>query len=272
LAAYFALAAVGLVAGLAGGLLGIGGSIIMIPAMNELFGLEQHPHQAAALIVNFFVVVPAVYQHSRARAILWPVVRGMAPAAVVAVLLGVAVSELAIFAGPKQGYLALVFVAFMVYAAGTDLWKMIRKGAAEPSPDQVVHSTWKSALLVGLPAGFTSGLLGVGGGIMMVPLQRKILHMPLRQAIANSATTIIILSLVGATTKNYAVITDPVSPVDPWWTTFLLAAVLIPTAMVGAFFGGKLTHTLPVKQIRLAFIILLLAFAARMALRAAATL
>jgi uncharacterized membrane protein YfcA len=93
--------------------------------------------------------------------------------------------------------------------------------------------------------------------------------MPLRQAIANSATTIIVLSLVGATTKNYAVIADGL---DPWWSSIALAAVLIPTAMVGAFFGGKLTHTLPVPKIRLAFIVLLLAFAARMALRASATL
>ena len=269
MAGYICLAAVGLFAGLAGGLLGIGGSIIMIPAMNELFGLHQHPHQAAALIVNFFVVVPAVYQHSRARAIVWPVVRGMAPAAAVAVLVGVGVSELPIFAGRNQGYLTLVFAAFMAYVAVADLYKMLSTGAAEPVPASAGRSAWRAALLVGLPAGFVSGVLGVGGGIVMVPLQRRVLHMPLRQAIANSATTIIVLSLVGATTKNYAVISH--GP-DPWWNSIALAAVLIPTAIVGAFFGGKLTHTLPVPKIRLAFILLLLAFAARMALRASATL
>ena len=64
-----ALALIGLLAGLLGGLLGIGGSIVMIPAMTEVLGPDQHLYQAAAMTVNFFVVVPAVIRHSRAGAI-----------------------------------------------------------------------------------------------------------------------------------------------------------------------------------------------------------
>ena len=65
------LAAVGLLAGVLGGLLGVGGSILMIPAMVFLFadryGPEgQHLYQAAAMIVNLFVVLPAVDRHRRA--------------------------------------------------------------------------------------------------------------------------------------------------------------------------------------------------------------
>ena len=266
---YLWLAAIGLFAGLVGGLLGIGGSIIMIPAMNELFGLNQHLHQGAALIVNFFVAVPAVYQHTRAKAIVWSVVRAMAPGAVVAVLVGVGVSELPVFAARNQGYLVLVFAGFMVCVAAADFHKMLCRDGGERPSAAADNPIWKAALLVGLPTGFVSGLLGVGGGVVMVPLQRRVLHMPLRQAIANSATTIIALSLVGAASKNYALIAEGL---DPWWSAIAMAAVLIPTAMIGAFCGGKLTHTLPVGQVRLAFILLLLAFAIRMTLRAVGTL
>ncbi|MCH9003289.1 MAG: TSUP family transporter, partial [Planctomycetes bacterium] len=60
---------IGLFTGVVGGLLGVGGSIVMIPAMTEVIGPDQHLYQAAAMIVNFFVVVPAVYQHRKAGAI-----------------------------------------------------------------------------------------------------------------------------------------------------------------------------------------------------------
>lgn len=267
MADYIWLAVIGLVAGLAGGLLGIGGSIVMIPCMNVLFGPQQHLHQAAAMIVNFFVAVPAAYQHGRARAIIWPVVGWMGPAAVIAVLLGVGASELPIFAGPNRRNLVLLFAAFLAFVALRDLYRMFRRPADEPLRSPTNSPAWKVALLVGLPAGFVAGLLGVGGGIVMVPLQRRILRMPIRQAIANSATAIVLLSPIGAALKNYAVIARGVAPA--WWTTFALAAILIPTAMIGAFFGGKLTHTLPVRRVRLAFIIVMLILAARMAAGAA---
>ncbi|MHC4064582.1 MAG: TSUP family transporter [Planctomycetota bacterium] len=263
------LALIGLLAGLSGGLLGIGGSIVMIPGMNVLFGDHQHLHQAAAMIVNFFVVVPAAYQHARARAIVWPVVRGMAPAAVATVVVGVALSETSLFAGRNEVYLAGLFGLFMASVGFADLLRLVRGGRADAVQNAPEVPSWRSALLVGIPTGLVAGLLGVGGGIMMVPLQRRILRIPLRMAIANSATTIIPLSLVGACIKNYAVISDGV---DPWWKSLGLAAVLIPTAMCAAFAGGKLTHTLPLRHIRIAFILLLFAVAVRMCYPAASTL
>jgi len=263
------LALIGLVAGVAGGLLGIGGSIVMIPGMNELFGPRQHLHQAAAMIVNFFVVVPAVYQHARVRAVSWPIVRALAPAAVLSVLLGVAASETAIFAGRNQAYLTMLFAAFMFSIGATDLYRMARRRGGDGQGPVPRVPAWKTALLVGLPTGFTSGLLGVGGGIMAVPLQRRLLAVPLRSAIANSAATIIALSLVGAPLKNIAVAS---SGAAPWWEPVGLAAVLIPTAMIAAFFGGRLTHVLPVAHVRVAFILVLFVFAARMCFRALAAL
>ena len=87
------LALIGLLAGACGGLLGIGGGIVMIPAMTEVFGPDQHLYQAAAMIVNFFVVVPAVYQHVRAGAVDRSAVRRLIPLGPVAVVAGVALSE-----------------------------------------------------------------------------------------------------------------------------------------------------------------------------------
>lgn len=264
---YILLSLVGLLAGLAGGLLGIGGSIVMIPAMNELFGLHQHLHQAAAMIVNVFVVVPATWQHARAKAIQWPVVRWMAPAAVLFVLVGVALSESELFAGHRQRYLVGLFGLFLAYTGLADIVRLYARGKDPVDQDPPEKFCPGRSAAIGALAGLVGGLLGVGGGIIMVPLQRRLLKIPIRQAIANSATTIIALSAVGACVKNYAVIT---SGQCGGWKSLVLAGVLIPTAMVAATVGSKLTHTLPVNKLRLIFNGLLFLIAARMLLRAAA--
>ncbi|HRX83628.1 MAG TPA: sulfite exporter TauE/SafE family protein [Phycisphaerae bacterium] len=260
------LCLIGFFAGVLGGLLGIGGSIVMIPAMTELLGPQQHLYQAAAMIVNFFVVLPAVIQHHRAGAIMGGVVRRMAPMAVVAVVLGVGASEWSVFRGRGQAWLVLLFAAFLCYVAVRNLLKLRRSEqhhAAEGAPFDPQRDGWKAALVAGLPTGFVGGLLGVGGGIVCVPFQNRFLNIPLRNAIANSAATILTLSLIGAFTKNWALATQ-----HPQYTVaepLKLAGMLIPTAMVGAWIGSRLTHVLPIRALRIVFTVFLFVAALRMA-------
>ena len=86
-------AIIGLTAGFIGGLLGVGGSIIIIPGLNYYFkhtagytGSDQHLIQAAAMICNFFISFPAVLAHRRAHAIMKPVVVRLMPAALVGII------------------------------------------------------------------------------------------------------------------------------------------------------------------------------------------
>jgi uncharacterized membrane protein YfcA len=103
-------------------------------------------------------------------------------------------------------------------------------------------------------------LLGVGGGILAVPLQRRFLHISIRTAIANSAAIIVATSLVGALAKNYAVMSEVENPREP----ILLALVLIPTAVVGSLVGSRFTHRVPVQLVKGAFNLLLLLAAVRL--------
>ena len=105
------IAVVGLFAGLLGGLLGIGGSLVMIPALVVLFGqgtaepvaagtfrgLNQHIYQAAAMVVNILVAIPATFSHTRAKAVMPGVIRPMLPASMIAIVGGVAASNLPVF-------------------------------------------------------------------------------------------------------------------------------------------------------------------------------
>jgi len=250
------LMAIGLVAGLTGGLLGIGGSVVMIPGMTLFFEPHQHLYQGAAMIVNFFVVLPAVYKHFRAKAVLKPVVRWTIPFAVLGVLCGVWLSSGWWFRGANEVWLSRLFGAFLFYVAGYNIYRLF---GARRLPDMGEAEArrlagWRIALLVGMPTGLLGGLLGIGGGSIAVPLQQLLLRIPLRRAIANSATTILPLSLVGAVYKNVSNAQAGI----PFIESFHLAVFLIPTAVVGGYVGAHLTHAMPRRLLRLAFILLML--------------
>src|SRR5262245_45589690 len=122
------LAAIGLVAGWVGGLMGVGGSLVMIPGLTLLLGSErQHLYQAAAMIVNVAVVGPAALKHLRAGVTLPAILTWTMPAATLAAVIGVAASNLGVFEGRGQGYLQYLFGAFLVYAAAYNLARLRRR-------------------------------------------------------------------------------------------------------------------------------------------------
>ncbi len=253
---YLLLLPIGLVAGASGGLLGIGGSLVMIPALVILFGpQDQHLYQAAAMIVNVFIVAPSVVQHLRVRATLRPVTRWMIPSAVVAAMAGVWLSERGVFRGAGQGYLQIIFGVFLLYVLAYNLWRLrTRTRLAKLSEaDAAQLSKVRVVALVGLPTGLLGGLLGIGGGLVAVPTQQVFLRIPLPNAIANSAGTILWSGLAGAIYKNAALGSHGYS----LGQAILIAACLIPTAMVSASFFAARVHRWRVGVIRAAFVVLL---------------
>ncbi len=266
---YALLAITGLIAGVLGGLLGIGGSVIMIPAMTFIFedfkGEPTSTQQwmAAAMIVNFLLSAPSVMRHRKAKAIYFGVWKWLAPAAMVGIIGGVYISRLGIFTGENQNFIKLAFGLFMAYIAVYNIWKLFAKQSEGITSDQADKMSPFKKIAVGGPMGFSAGLLGIGGGALAVPAQQVILSMPLRNSIATSATTILSTAWLGAIYKN-AVLGD-----DGTITrSLMLAACLAPTAMLGAYLGGHLTHTLPLKAVRIAFIGLMIFAACKMALPA----
>lgn len=251
------LSAIGLLAGAAGGLLGIGGSVVMIPGLVMLLGARgQHLYQASAMIVNFFVVLPSVVRHQGAGAVLRPITRWTVPAAAAGALVGATASDLPLFRGAGRGYLQLLFAAFLFYTLAYNLGRL-RSPRRLPPMDEAAAAAiprWRILALVGLPAGLLGGLLGVGGGLIAVPTQQVFLRVPLPNAIANSAATILWSSVVGAAVKNAGLFVHGFTLRE----SAVLAAALLPTAMIGAWIAAPRVHRWPVRALRAAFSVLLL--------------
>ena len=274
----------GLVAGTLGGLLGVGGSVIMIPGLVWLLGAaggaapgEQHAFQAAAMVANVAVAVPAMLRHRRAGTIDPAAVRGMLPAAAVGIVLGVALSNLPTFRGAEGGRLLArglaVLLAWVVLVNIHKLWLAWRPTKpvteAEGEPLRGAAAATRFAGVGGL-MGVVAGLLGIGGGALAVPAQQQLLRRPLRQAISNSATAMCVSAPLGAAYKNLTLgshLPPDTALVGGAAAGLVLGLMLAPTAWAGGRLGARLTHTLPINLIRVGFVLLMIAAAWKLATR-----
>jgi hypothetical protein len=98
------------------------------------------------------------------------------------------------------------------------------------------------AALIGLCGGVTSGLFGVGGGIVMVPAMVFLLHTNIKTAIGTSLVVILPTALTGGLKHHQ------LGNID--WK---LAASLVPLAIVGGFLGAALTKSLPAETLKKMF-------------------
>ena len=108
-------------------------------------------------------------------------------------------------------------------------------------------------VLIGLAAGALSGLLGVGGGIVLVPLMIGVVGFDQHRAHATSLAAIAVISLSGV--LGFAIGGDVV-----WWLGLVVAAGAVTGSTVGAHTMGKLSPRL----LRSIFVVVLVVAGARM--------
>lgn len=259
------LIAVGFSAGVLGGLLGIGGSIIMIPVLTVILHKSQHLAQAAAMVVNIFVAIPSAWQHHKAESVRWDVVLKMLPAGVIGIIVGVFISDL--FHGGQEQWLTFIFGVFLLWVVAANILHMYQK--KKELHGEHALTSWTRSSSVGGLTGVIAGLLGIGGGIVMVPLLQRITKLPLRQCIGTSSAVMCVTALFGAISKNWTLSehVDATGLPLEWSDSLFIAGCLAPTAVVGGLIGAKMTHSLQLKWVRVAFLLLLTMAAARMVLR-----
>lgn len=243
------LLCIGFLMGLFGGLLGIGGSIVMIPALTLVYGENQHLYQAAAMICNFCVAAASLAAHWRAEAFVKSVLKPLIPAAVIGVLVGVAVSNCRCFEGNNSFWLARMFGGFLVYVAGYNLWKF--RASSEPRKMPPASERVRRLLAggIGLLTGLGAGLLGIGAGTVSTPLQQLCLKLPLRNAMSNSAATIVSMAWLGAIYKNATLAEHGIALRE----SIRLALWVLPAGIAGGYLGGVLMHKLPKNLVRAVF-------------------
>jgi len=255
------LVGVGLAAGLLGGLLGIGGGIVNVPAIALLLGRDIHLAQAASMNVTIFVAIPASIRHWKLGGINVQAVRHIVPFGVVGILLGVTASIWI-----PNDWLGWIFGLFLVYVFWANLQRLLRSNGQRDGDEGAATSVTRVRCgAVGSLAGFGAGLLGIGGGLITVPLSQLICRMPLRQCIATSSTVMVFTAIVGATFKDITLPDVPGIAGDiTWYTPLEISVWLIPTCLIGSWIGARLTHVMPLKTVRAIFLVLVAVAAVKM--------
>ncbi|TGG79494.1 MAG: sulfite exporter TauE/SafE family protein [Aphanocapsa feldmannii 277cV] len=176
----------GILAGALSGLLGIGGGLIFSPLLLSL-GLPP----ADALATSSLAIVPttlaSTYQHWRRGTLPWHLVGWIGGAALICGLL------FASLAGLSEGWelLALQCGVYLLLAGIVRPRPQADPAATTPQPAPL------GLVGVGSIAGLMGGMLGLGGGLLMVPLQVRLLRLPIHLAIRISSAAVL-LSTVGA--------------------------------------------------------------------------
>ena len=246
---------IGLGMGLLGGMLGIGGSVIMIPALTFIKGENQHLYQAAAMICNFFVASASMIAHKKANALHKDTLIRLIPAALIGIVGGVMLSNTALFQGNNSYLLARAFGAFLIYVIAYNSYRLFLDihpnitVVTKPMPPKKIASIF--SVCCGAITGLAAGLLGIGAGTVATPLQQVTLKLPLRNAMSNSAVTIVCISWLGAIFKNATLAQHGIHVTE----SLKIATCVIPGAILGSLIGSHLMHALPKNVVRVLFIL-----------------
>ncbi len=235
----------GFVTGLAGGLFGVGGGIVLVPMLTAFFALTQHQAHGTSLGAIGATAVAGLVVYGLNGNVAWLPAGVLALASLPAAKLG---AKLAARTSRKR--LMLAFAVFVVLVAARILWRA-PAGSAEHALTGLTGLA--AALGVGASVGLLSGFMGVGGGVIAVPALTLLFGMSQQMAQGTSLALILVTAPFGALEHH---------------RQGHVATRLLPGLTLGALLGAPLASIaaqgLHQESLARGFAVFLLANAARM--------
>lgn len=261
----------GVIVGILSGLVGIGGGAAMVPFLYLLFalpgfsGIELAPRHEAVVAhaTSLFVIIPTALSglrtYHKSKLVDWSVVLPMAGGAVAAAAVGALVAERL----PPE-LLKGAFGLFLVITGTRLLW-----GREAASPEDVErHERARVGWIAGgcgMAVGLFSALMGVGGGLIAIPLLIYVMGLEMPKVAATSIGLIVFASVSGTVTYLFAGHGEAGLPPWTWGYVFAPAALaMMPGAVVGARWGALLNQRLDAGALRIVFALLFLAMGLRL--------
>jgi uncharacterized membrane protein YfcA len=245
---------IGIFAGLMAGLFGVGGGLVVVPGLVFIFQqINAVPDEiimyvavGSSLAAMIITSQAAVRAHYKMGNILWPIFQKLYPGLIAGTIVGAFAA-----AWIPTYWLKIFFGLFLFLVA----FKMILEKELEqtrPFPKEWITN------LVTFFVGIVSGILGVGGGILIVPF---IAHfgVPTRKIAAISNVCALTISIVGTLIFMMTGIDD--THHIPYMTGYVYWPAVLLVGIASCFFapiGTKLNYILPIDQLKYGFILLLI--------------
>jgi uncharacterized protein len=246
----------GAAAGVFGSLLGLGGGVLIVPLLTLVFGLELREAVGVSLVSVIMTssVAAGVYLERHTADLRLGMRLELFTA--IGALIGGSIAFLL-----AERLLALLFAGLLIYVAVSMLRARTPAAPAGPpgEPETYEVRNMRLGVVGATGAGVLSALLGVGGGIVKVPLMHLGMGVPLRVATATSNL------MVGITAAASAVIYVIHGGVDPY-----VAGPTVIGVFLGASIGSRISHRVDVRVLRFLFVAVLLYTAFEMLMKVVA--
>lgn len=251
----------GLAGGVLAGLVGIGGGIVIVPALYFLFAwqgfADQHLMQlavATSLATIIVTAISATRAHHRRGAVMWPSVFMLTPG----LLIGAAAGGI-LARGMASDGLRVLF-GFFEIAVALQLAFAARPPAGRGLPGRL------GMTLGGGVIGSLSALFGIGGGTLTVPFLLWC-NVAIHRAVATAAACGLPIALAGSLTFVIAGWRLPdLPPGSLGYVYWPAALVIVLASYMAAPLGARLAHALPVVTLKRLFAVLLALIGLRMIL------
>ena len=240
----------GILTGTASGLFGVGGGFLMTPVQFWLYtsgGMDSTLATRLAFGTSLAVIIPTMISgalaHHNRGAVNWQAVVPMGCAAVFG---GIAGGTLA--AHLPGIVLRTIFAILLIVMAVRMIWHMQSCMACEP------HGSTGIYILIGFFIGIVSGLAGIGGGVLLVPVLVILLGYPMHSAVGTSSACLI-FSSTGAVAayiiNGFGVAGLPLYSIG--YVDLVIFAILAVTTIPLAYLGVRCAHRYSGRHLQMAF-------------------
>lgn len=258
---FIGLILIGICAGFASGLLGVGGGFLIVPLQYFLLkyvGVEPDLAMLISLGTSLAIIIPTslsgAYRHTRTMDnIVKPGIR-LGVFGIIGGAIGGFVAS-----GLPSRILEIIFGCLLLFIVFKNIIDINKE-----REDAKIPFNLATTAVIGLLVGFSSGLLGVGGGIFLIAILTALLGFSLIEAIGTSSVFICLTAIGGFLSyvaSGWGVSTFPYSVGYVSIINFLLIACFsVPMASLGA----KMAHKVPQKKLKIVFSVLVLYMALKM--------
>jgi uncharacterized protein len=240
------LGAIGVVGGMLSGLVGVGGGIAFVPGLLYVGGWNIQDAVAASLVIIIFSSLSGTIRNARsADPVNWRVAGLLSLAIAPSALIGVLISRVSPEVVVKVAFATLLIALAYPTARGGGEYDSNRKDIRVPL-----------VFLAGIFIGTLSGLVGVGGGVAMVPLMVLGMGLTTKRAVSTSLAVVMFTGIVGAAGYVATGFRDV--------QHLLSLPPLIIGSVIGAPLGVRLRDWLPEGVVRIGFGVFMVIVALRL--------
>ncbi len=239
----------GFLIGILASLTGVGGGVFIVPILTLFYGFVIQAATGTSLTTIIFTAIASTVNYAKQKRIYFRTGAVLAITTVPGAYLG---AEIATRMEPRL--LGLIFGVFLILVAARAMIDALKKKPMTKMQEvktdaELIRSRNIMPLGIGLGffGGIASGLLGIGGGTLIVPIIAFVLGMPIHYATATSMFTMIFTS-ISAVAKYYQ------SNLVDFPVALVLAAGSIFGAQVGAYTSKKLSS----RNLTLVFAVILI--------------